>query len=1417
MPRSLGIGGSFALVQPRNVPNTLVFSKHNLVDCYLTNTSQNRPSNDDIIQAFVDGSAGYECDVIACMVWYANGKLYMKHLTLTMFSNLIINRAYPVEFEVNAPADDEDCTWILQQFVSLDPRNHCATIECTWTYTSNCVVKKYTNLNEYGSYDNIFDAVISVEKAGSSDLVKEDKVGGMTCNILSEQVNEIYRLIANHWNVEGSTPELQLKCYFSYDKFGSLFFKWCDVGAVGALEAHVESGDPGAFPVYKYSQPKVLSKSKNNLLMKATFSVIALPMIELKDMMQNVYGVKNITIGTNSVNKLQKFIQINYDGSVISYQELLQQVWTYISRVKTSTLAEPNAAVSIHYHNEEQKQQAQQFHDEISAILVEIPVQFSIDRLSVLINFSNDDLLSEVSDIISYDQDVAINTNNDKLLSNIEGWQSAWLSAEAVNTSSTGNSVFNPKPPSSITSAKGGRSAVRKQPTASYYKQSLENPYGLKNDFYVLTDREKFLLHEGDVQGCQQGSNKIKENAIVDLEKLGELSKPRVAPLTAFIDDRLANYNIDSSSSRVNTPKSSKPPGSANSNKPSVAHKRYYKKTMPGPTSTFKIQRSKPKTYIQLLFGGQIESAPKIIRAKFKPFKRAKPLLLPEWVEPELHPKNILVYPDDDDLSVHASSRKSISRPSSSYSRGREALQPETALQPSRPTSSRSINQSINSNSRNVKTKTDSEVSDNLEDSAHTSRSKVAVVKRAKTPPIQPSKLRIGQAMARKLEVDHSQYHVDVELHDRLITNTPKSIPCPNGLADDILVVINRMTSAVTNTLMANIKGARKVAIDHHNSLLTELSGNVSLTHERTLSAEKMRNIVELVTSGYFYDKHIKFTTKKSKENYKKLTDLYSEMSVSERHLISLLQLLSCVPNHRPVDNMVTVILWLLSAGRKGCSETSGADSSGIVTSLEQPIEENHPKLLKNASRFVRSCQNKIKAINEIENQRGADLDKASIRRKDKFVEELKAWYNCKDVGKDYECIINRYNKLHQESVVTAGGAHSVGMEQVSISASISSPASKSHSSVGVSSMKAMKKYPGDVVSASDDIDGSDDDNSSTDMIPSTYGITTKFKDKLKAHLGMEAFIRSFNTLKQAIHVRKMKDVSNNLQPIVSRSKGKEYLMSICEVASTSVNNNTELLCKPCNAAMPVIGTGDEAQDDDSLLGFNTLQEESLEIHGEYIHETDDDFSLGDEDDIDLQLLENTLNNAVQGINNQHKIVNNNVEDAKVELDSELLFHKLAPNITMVQRNMLLLSIVSDTNRTILLCISVLLKYLSAGRDIVYDDIVNLLCTPVARAIGRKNLEDLLTWLRVNRKVGINFNPTASLSRTEMAIEKISSFWPVLNVAVFAAQDNENDSNKQDPATSTSVCTVRLEWLERQKIIKLFGAPNTFQPNLNNI
>jgi len=576
------------------------------------------------------------------------------------------------------------------------------------------------------------------------------------------------------------------------------------VDVFGALKSHVNSGDPSTLSPYKYSpSTNVLPKPKNNLFTKATFSVVALSMIELKDALQYLPGVKNIMIGTSNSKKLQKYIQVSYDNHVISYNELLQQVWTYIQRIHASVRADSGAVVAIHYQGEEQRQRAQQFYDEISGLLMQLPaIQVNIERLSVLVNFNNDDLLSEVSDVISYDQDVAVNINNDKLLSNIEGWQSAWLSSEAVHITGSVNSDYNPKPPGALAASKGGRKVIRKQQTVSHYKQSLENPYGLKDDFYVLTDREKFLLHEGDMQESPQGGNRTKETTVVDLEKIGALSKPRVAPLTAFIDDRLSNYNVDSSSSRVNTAKSVKRPISSNSNRPSIpTHKRYYKKTMPGTTSTFKIHRSKPKTYIQLLFGGQIENAPKV-KGKFKANKKTKPLLLPEWVAPELHPKGILSYDDDDDddLSVGNISRKSTSRPSSSYSRGREVARPESALQPSRPTSSRSTNQSIISTSRAVKTHNDSEISDNLEDSANASRSKVTVVPRAKTPPVQQRKLRLGQAMARKLEVDHTQYHADVELHDRLITNTPKSIPYPNGLAGDIMVITHSLTHSLTHS-----------------------------------------------------------------------------------------------------------------------------------------------------------------------------------------------------------------------------------------------------------------------------------------------------------------------------------------------------------------------------------------------------------------------------------------------------------------------------------------------------------------------------------------------------------------------------------------------------------------------------------------
>jgi glutaredoxin 2 len=199
------------------------------------------------------------------------------------------------------------------------------------------------------------------------------------------------------------------------------------VDVFGALKSHVNSGDPSTLSPYKYSpSTNVFLKPKNNLFTKATFSVVALSMIELKDALQYLPGVKNIMIGTSNSKKLQKYIQVSYDNHVISYNELLQQVWTYIQRIHASVRADSGAVVAIHYQGEEQRQRAQQFYDEISGFLMQLPaIQVNIERLSVLVNFNNDDLLSEVSDVISYDQDVAVNINNDKLLSNIEGWQSS--------------------------------------------------------------------------------------------------------------------------------------------------------------------------------------------------------------------------------------------------------------------------------------------------------------------------------------------------------------------------------------------------------------------------------------------------------------------------------------------------------------------------------------------------------------------------------------------------------------------------------------------------------------------------------------------------------------------------------------------------------------------------------------------------------------------------------------------------------------------------------------------------------------------------------------------------------------------------------------------------------------------------------
>ncbi|KAJ1417560.1 hypothetical protein B484DRAFT_453952 [Ochromonadaceae sp. CCMP2298] len=92
--------------------------------------------------------------------------------------------------------------------------------------------------------------------------------------------------------------------------------------------------------------------------------------------------------------------------------------------------------------------------------------------------------------------------------------------------------------------------------------------------------------------------------------------------------------------------------------------------------------------------------------------------------------------------------------------------------------------------------------------------------------------------------------------------------------------------------------------------------------------------------------------------------------------------------------------------------------------------------------------------------------------------------------------------------------------------------------------------------------------------------------------------------------------------------------------------------------------------------------------------------------------------------------------------DREKMFFKFAPSISSAQRSLILVSLFSDLCRSLLLNVVVLVKHAGAGKMILLADIHRMLGSAMVHAIGKKLLHRLVLWLQANRRSEVTFRTT---------------------------------------------------------------------------
>ena len=393
----------------------------------------------------------------------------------------------------------------------------------------------------------------------------------------------------------------------------------------------------------------------------------------------------------------------------------------------------------------------------------------------------------------------------------------------------------------------------------------------------------------------------------------------------------------------------------------------------------------------------------------------------------------------------------------------------------------------------------------------------------------------------------------------------------------------------------------------------------------------------------------------------------------SQTRFLKVLELLICVPNHRPADQLSTILLWILSCPSADTApETDGRLHDDII-SLKS--------MLRGFSKFSYNVRNLLADVSDNQSQRSAGKDPTAQKTIDAAV-FLRAWIVDKyqvirapvplapETAADGED--EDYN--HVGSQFDGGGSRLAGSPADGSYSPSSSSVKKQTAAVSAvasvlglaaaraddSGANAPKKphFTGPVQrlgrSAGMQLAGGGYVSADGTVVTSaadSAAAASEFTRRVKAHVGMEAFLSAIRWPRPEL--------------VDAPKKNTAFRQSL----STSVTP-------------PV------------LASFSAFPDEAAELDGPSLP-----FAA-----------------------------------ARGPVHRELSFFQMAPKLTAEQRTLLFTSFVVDMAQTIILNLSVLCRHASAGKEIVHEDLVALFGAPTIRIIGAPLVTRLLAWLHSNRR-----------------------------------------------------------------------------------
>ena len=412
----------------------------------------------------------------------------------------------------------------------------------------------------------------------------------------------------------------------------------------------------------------------------------------------------------------------------------------------------------------------------------------------------------------------------------------------------------------------------------------------------------------------------------------------------------------------------------------------------------------------------------------------------------------------------------------------------------------------------------------------------------------------------------------------------------------------------------------------------------------------------------------------------------------SQKKFLKVLELLICVPNHRPADQLSTILLWILS--------TNSTTSPGVNPGAERPESDSrmHDDLirLKNMmggfSKYSYGVRSILAEVSQNQSLRSAGKDPSVQTTIDATI-NLRAWIVDKyqvirssgpsplqravpgmgegeneDYGDDGDY---GENGMPVSRASTPGGDAPSPTTSVLLQRHAQGQAAESNPTA-VDLINAPKKplFSGPVQRLGRGYN-------SQQGVPGTAPV--EVTRRVRAHVGMDAFLTATRLPRPSL-----------LDAPTKNTSVRQSLRS--SVAPPLVASYSEYPEERRHQDDGVVETGGENSgatgDDSGGLGFSQFNKSEV----------------------------SRRDPRTSGILR------------------ELSFFQLAPKLSAGQRSLLLNSIIADAAQTIILNVSVLCRHTCAGREIAHDDLVALFGAHIITIIGSQLVNRLLTWLQSNRR-----------------------------------------------------------------------------------